>query len=72
MLETTEERLIRRAKEYNKELRGPAEIAVAAIELDICDRRGLKHEWAEIDDDIVENDIKPAWVAIINAAFKTK
>lgn len=71
-METKAERLIRRAKENNLALRGAAETAVAAIELDICDRRGLKSEWAEISESVIEEDIKPAWIEIINASFKTR
>ena len=35
------------------------------LSLDISDRRGLKQEWERIDDDIMEEDVKPAWKRII-------
>lgn len=36
-----------------------------ALERDILDRRGLKHEWRHIDPAIIRNEIKPAWRKII-------
>jgi hypothetical protein len=51
-------------------LKDPAKIAVAAIEYDLSDRRGLKHDWQSIDEEIRENDIKPSWAAIIKEALK--
>ena len=35
-----------------------------AIEMDISDRRGLKSEWCQIDDDIQE-EIRDRWAEII-------
>jgi len=37
---------------------------VDAIIFDISDRRGLKHKWDQIDDD-VQNEIKEAWKQIL-------
>lgn len=44
--------------------RGLAEQVVAAIELDITDRRGLRQEWDQIDDS-TKNEIREAWAKII-------
>lgn len=38
--------------------------AVIAIEQDICDRRGIKHEWNAIDDE-TQQDIRRTWAALI-------
>lgn len=65
------ERDIRLAVRDNPDLRGKAEIAVAAIERDICDRRGLKSIWGDIDPDIVE-EIKAYWTEIIETSFKVR
>ena len=37
---------------------------VDAIIMDLSDRRGLKHEWHHIDEEIKE-EIKDAWIKII-------
>jgi hypothetical protein len=39
--------------------------AVDAIILDLSDRRGLKQEWDQIDDDI-QQEIKETWAGLIN------
>jgi len=39
---------------------------VAAIENDLRDRRGLKHEWNAIDAD-VQDEIRMAWARIVRA-----
>lgn len=41
-----------------------AEKIVAALIKDLSDRRGLRHEWEQIDDDIQE-EIRNTWVAIV-------
>lgn len=41
-----------------------AKIAVLKIISDLTDRRGLKHAWYDIDDDIQEQ-IKEKWVKIL-------
>ena len=46
-----------------------AEKAVEDIIKDLSDRRGLKSEWCQIDDDIQE-EIKSIWVSIILEAAK--
>jgi hypothetical protein len=43
--------------------------AVEAIVRDLSDRRGLKHEWWQIDPDI-RADIKRQWQAIIMEALR--
>lgn len=42
---------------------------VRAIERDICDRRGLRHEWERIDEDI-QQEIRDTWRKIVLAALK--
>lgn len=37
---------------------------VGEIIADLSDRRGLKHEWNRIDDD-VQQEIKESWTAIV-------
>lgn len=41
-----------------------AEKIVNKIVLDITDRRGIKHEWNNIDEDI-QKEIKEKWINII-------
>lgn len=41
-----------------------ADLIVKEIVKDISDRRGLKHEWEAIDEDI-QNEIKSKWRQII-------
>lgn len=47
---------------------GAVEGAVLALEKDISDRRGLKHEWQLIDDD-VKDEIRQAWRSIVAGAL---
>lgn len=61
---------IKWTKKYNPKLSG-VKLAVAAIERDICDRRGLKHEWQSIEGEIVD-EIKSVWEEIITEAIKPK
>jgi hypothetical protein len=42
-----------------------AEIIVDAIIRDLSDRRGLRHEWEAIDDDI-KNEIRDEWLSIVS------
>ena len=44
---------------------------VQALEEDISDRRGLKSEWAAIDDD-VKDEIRETWAGIIHAAIEAQ
>ena len=46
-----------------------ARIAVAAIVKDLSDRRGLRQEWEQIDDDIRE-EIRETWAELIVAASR--
>lgn len=45
--------------------------AVRLIVHDLCDRRGLKHEWACIDDDVL-NEIRDTWATLIAHALQHK
>lgn len=47
------------------------ELAVEALEYDICDRRGLKSEWQAIDPEII-SEIKAVWIETIALALKTR
>lgn len=49
----------------------PLDLMVEAIECDICDRSGLKREWAKIDDDI-KKEIKDTWKEIITECLDLK
>ncbi len=42
-----------------------AEIIVDGIIRDLSDRRGLRHEWEQIDDDI-KNEIRDEWLSIVS------
>lgn len=42
---------------------------VAAIEYDLSDRRGLRREWEQIDDD-VKREIRRTWAKIIREKLK--
>lgn len=55
------------AKKFTDDIIDPIALAVAAIETDISDRRGLKHEWDEIDDE-VKDEIRSMWAEIIKQA----
>lgn len=44
-----------------------AEIAVDEIIKDLSDRRGLRHEWDQIDDDI-KKEIRDKWIKIVYEA----
>ena len=60
---------IKHAKKYGKPTNDVIELAVLAIIYDLSDRRGLKHEWVHIDEDI-RKEIKDIWVEIIKEALK--
>ena len=59
---------IRMAEKYGTPLEdvlpGPIALAVEAIIQDLNDRRGIKHAWREIDED-VRDEIKYVWGLII-------
>lgn len=44
--------------------------AVESIETDISDRRGLRQEWEQIDDE-VKAEIRQSWARLIREAFDT-
>lgn len=44
--------------------------AVAAIIYDLEDRRGLKHEWRQIDPEI-QQEIREVWEKILDREFRT-
>lgn len=46
----------------------PAAIAVDLIVADLTDRRGLRHEWENINDRTIA-EIKTAWIAAVQAAY---
>jgi len=52
-------------------LRATAEAAVDEILDDLTDRRGLKHEWHNIDADI-QAEIKAAWADAIHKALQAQ
>jgi len=35
------------------------------LDIDIRDRKGLKHEWGAIDDDVMNEELRPAWEKIL-------
>ena len=41
-----------------------AKLAVEAIITDLSDRRGLRQEWEQIDDDILD-EIRDTWTLIV-------
>ena len=60
---------IKNAKKYGKPTNDVVELAVLAIIYDLSDRRGLKHEWVHIDEDI-QKEIKDIWIEIIKEAMR--
>jgi len=44
--------------------REQAQQAVEAIVLDLSDRRGIGHEWFQIDEDI-QDEIRSEWVELV-------
>lgn len=52
-----------------KEIKKACKLAVEEIIFDLSDRRGLRQEWEQIDDDIVK-EIKKKWQEIIFNQFK--
>jgi hypothetical protein len=59
---------IKLGKTYGRGETDPIKVAVDALEADICDRRGLKHEWAQISD-AVKDDIREMWEEIIRQSL---
>lgn len=47
------------------------ELAVYRIISDLKDRRGLRHEWDQIDDGI-KDEIRKEWIKIIERTLETK
>lgn len=47
------------------------ELAVYRIISDLKDRRGLRHEWDQIDVDI-KDEIRKEWIKIIERTLETK
>jgi hypothetical protein len=45
-------------------------LAFDALSDDISDRRGLKWEWTKVDDDVMQEEIRPAWEAIISECVR--
>lgn len=41
------------------------------LDTDIRDRRGLKHEWSSIDEDVMRCELRPAWERIIHKEIAT-
>lgn len=37
---------------------------------DISDRRGLKYEWEQIDEEIINEELRPAWERIIKKVIR--
>jgi len=50
-------------------LPGPIALAVESIIQDLLDRRGLKHEWRQIDED-VQDEIGYVWGLIIEKCIQ--
>jgi len=62
---------IESAREYGtplKMLDSQIELAVEAIIEDLTGRRGIKHEWHQIDQDI-QNEIRYVWGCIIESVL---
>lgn len=45
-------------------------LAFDALSKDISDRRGLKLEWTKVDDEVMKEEIRPAWEAIISECVR--
>jgi hypothetical protein len=59
---------IDRAKEFGRKKDGQISLAVDSIIADFTDRRGLRQEWENIDED-VKNDIIEVWECIMRNIF---
>jgi hypothetical protein len=46
-----------------------AKLIVEALIEDLSDRRGLRHEWESIDEDIQE-EIRQTWITIVLSRLK--
>ena len=55
-------------KKHSREHKHDAIRAVAAIEDDICNRKGLRQEWENIDEEI-KITIRAAWASILADVF---
>lgn len=42
-----------------------ADKILTRLDADIRDRKGLKHEWSAIDQDVMNYELRPAWIKII-------
>jgi hypothetical protein len=49
----------------------PAAIAVDLIVDDLTNRKGLRHEWDNIDEDIIV-EIKTAWIGAVQSAYASR
>ncbi len=52
-----------------KSLTVSARLAVTAILMDLEDRRGLRQEWEQIDEEI-QQEIHDKWLTLVNKAFE--
>jgi len=57
------------AKKFRRDDFDPANAIINDIFLDISDRRGIKHEWNKIDDD-VKDEIRQHWKSLIEYAYQ--
>lgn len=67
-IEEKAKHMIEIAKKYGRKNGDPISLAVDAIVADISDRRGLKGEWAAIEDEI-RMEIRGTWEAIIRGCL---
>lgn len=59
---------IERAIEFGRQKDDKVSLAVDSIIADLTDRRGLRQEWEQIDDNI-KNDIIEVWESIMRDIF---
>ena len=59
------------ARYVSQDVWSDASFIVSEIEKDILDRRGLKHEWLDISEDI-RSEIRGAWGGIIQKRLMLK
>ena len=59
------------AKKYGRNIKDdPIALAVDALVMDISDRRGLKQEWANIDE-VIQQEITCMWDTIIRQCINS-
>lgn len=71
LIKFSADRSIKSAKKYGKP-RNILDHACMSIAADIGDRCGVKHEWGQIEQEIIDKEIYPTWKEIFKNFFVQK